>query len=101
WLATPVSAPSPSAEPPRSFTTTLAPSVAASSEISRPMPRPAPVTTMTLPSTHLATTILPLPALRQPLRARRQSGERVGVRGGHLRQRRNVPPPLTLTLSPF
>src|SRR5689334_15877241 len=55
WSATLTSAPSPSADPPRSFTTTLAPSAAARREISRPMPRPAPVTTITLPSTHFAT----------------------------------------------
>ena len=47
------SLPSPSALPPRSLTTTLPPSAAASSAISRPMPRPAPVTTTTLPSRHL------------------------------------------------
>src|SRR5690606_14566652 len=45
-----------SAEPPRSLTTTLAPSAAASMAISLPMPRPAPVTTTTFPSTHLAFT---------------------------------------------
>src|SRR5262245_3047731 len=53
--ATLTSLPSPSAAPPRSLTTTLAPSAAASNAISRPMPRPAPVMTMTLPSTHLPT----------------------------------------------
>src|SRR5438552_3815881 len=37
WSATLTSAPSPSAEPPRSLTTILAPSAAASSEISRPL----------------------------------------------------------------
>src|ERR1700687_2377511 len=40
--------PSPSTAPPRSFTTTLAPSLAASRAISRPMPPPAPVTSTTL-----------------------------------------------------
>src|SRR5215472_16439692 len=40
--------PDPSAAPPGSLTTTLAPSAAQSSAISRPMPRPAPVTMMTL-----------------------------------------------------
>src|SRR5215813_7296391 len=40
--------PAPSEEPPGSLTTTLAPSAAQSSAISRPMPRPAPVTMMTL-----------------------------------------------------
>src|ERR1700759_1912564 len=46
--------PEPSAAPPGSFTTTLAPSAAQSSAISRPMPRPAPVTMMTFPSSDLA-----------------------------------------------
>src|SRR5581483_11140017 len=40
--------PAPSEAPPGSLTTTLAPSAAHSSAISRPMPRPAPVTMMTL-----------------------------------------------------
>src|SRR5438105_15073071 len=44
----------PSAATPGSLTTTLAPSVAQSSAISRPMPRPAPVTMMDLPSSNLA-----------------------------------------------
>ncbi len=44
-----VSAPVPSGLPPRSFTTTLAPSDANSSACSRPMPRPAPVTIATRP----------------------------------------------------
>src|ERR1700692_3173711 len=48
--AVPVSAPSPSLLPPRSLTTTLAPSLANSSACSRPMPRPAPVMTATRPS---------------------------------------------------
>src|SRR5262249_45416759 len=46
--------PEPSAAPPGSLTTTLAPSAAQSSAISRPMPRPAPVTMMDLPSSDLA-----------------------------------------------
>src|SRR5215469_2956763 len=46
--------PEPSAAPPGSLTTTLAPSVAQSSAISRPMPRPAPVTMTDLPSSDLA-----------------------------------------------
>src|ERR1700761_8754683 len=46
--------PEPSDAPPGSLTTTLAPSAAQSSAISRPMPRPAPVTMMTLPSSDLA-----------------------------------------------
>src|SRR5438034_6765286 len=40
--------PDPSAATPGSLTTTLAPSVAHSSAIARPIPRPAPVTMMTL-----------------------------------------------------
>src|SRR6202790_1802847 len=45
--------PEPSAATPGSLTTTLAPSAAQSSAISRPMPRPAPVTMMDLPSSDL------------------------------------------------
>src|SRR5215471_4368357 len=45
-----LSAPSPSRAPPRSFTTTLAPSLARSSASPRPIPRPAPVTIATFPS---------------------------------------------------
>src|SRR5439155_24400132 len=47
------SAPVPSGLPPRSFTTTLAPSAANRSACSRPMPRPAPVMTATRPSNSL------------------------------------------------
>src|SRR5882672_1526247 len=54
-------APSPSTAPPKSLTTTLAPSRAASSAISRPMPPPAPVTRTVLPCSILA--ILSPPAL--------------------------------------
>src|SRR5487761_951861 len=43
------SAPSPASDPPRSFTTTLAPARASASACARPMPRPAPVTIATLP----------------------------------------------------
>src|SRR4051794_12182092 len=46
--------PEPSAATPGSLTTTLAPSAAQSSAISRPMPRPAPVTMMTLSCSDLA-----------------------------------------------
>ena len=53
--AGPASVPSPDAEPPRSFTTTLAPSAASISACSRPMPRPAPVTMTTRPSHSPAT----------------------------------------------
>src|SRR3954451_11675104 len=42
--------PEPSAATPGSLTTTLAPSAAHNSAISRPIPRPAPVTMMDLPS---------------------------------------------------
>ena len=48
--AGPWSLPSPSMEPPRSLTTTLAPWCARSRACSRPMPRPAPVTIATRPS---------------------------------------------------
>jgi hypothetical protein len=41
--------PDPSLSPPRSFTTTLAPSFARSKQISFPMPLPAPVTIATFP----------------------------------------------------
>ncbi len=50
--------PEPSAAPPGSLTTTLAPSAAQSSAISRPMPRPAPVTMMDLPSSDLLCAIV-------------------------------------------
>ena len=48
--AGPTSSPVPSMEPPRSFTTMLAPWADSSSACSRPMPRPAPVTMATRPS---------------------------------------------------
>jgi hypothetical protein len=44
WVAGEASAPVPSGLPPRSLTTTLAPSAANRRACSRPMPRPAPVT---------------------------------------------------------
>ena len=50
--------PEPSAATPGSFTTTLAPSAAQRSAISRPMPRPAPVTTTTLSPSDLDDVIL-------------------------------------------
>src|SRR4051794_31680398 len=56
--AGPASWPSPSIEPPRSFTTTFAPCSASISECSRPMPRPAPVTMQTRPS-HNPTIVQP------------------------------------------
>ena len=46
-----LSPPSPASDAPMSFTTTLAPCAAMSFAIAAPMPRPAPVTTTTLPST--------------------------------------------------
>src|SRR5438876_6215911 len=52
--------PAPSAATPGSLTTTLAPSPAQSSAISRPMPRPAPVTMMTLSCSDLALVVLRL-----------------------------------------
>src|SRR6202140_3033869 len=51
--------PEPSAAPPGSLTTTLAPSAAQSSAISRPMPRPAPVTMMDLPSSDFVAMAFP------------------------------------------
>src|SRR5882762_10940673 len=50
--------PEPSAATPGSLTTTFAPSAAHSSAISRPMPRPAPVTMMTLSCSDLAIGVL-------------------------------------------
>ncbi len=43
---------------------------------------------------------LPLPAHRRPCPARRQRGERVGVRGSGILERRSLSLPLTLALSP-
>ena len=56
----------PSIEPPRSFTTTLAPWAASSSACSRPMPLPAPVTMQIRPSQSLA--MAPDPSERVPRR---------------------------------
>src|SRR5262245_37299987 len=58
--ATLACAPRPSTPPPRSFTTTPAPSAARSSAIARPMPRPAPVTTAPFPARRPAITAPPL-----------------------------------------
>jgi len=52
--------PEPSAATPGSLTTTLAPSEAHNSAISRPMPRPAPVTMMDFPSSDLVIVALPV-----------------------------------------
>jgi hypothetical protein len=51
--------PSPSTAPPKSLTTTLAPSLAASSAISRPMPPPEPVTSTTLSFSMFAMAVSP------------------------------------------
>src|SRR5882672_7196184 len=53
--------PEPSAAPPGSLTTTLAPSAAQSSAISRPIPRPAPVTMTTLSCSDLVLAMVLLP----------------------------------------
>ena len=50
WRAGVASVPSPAVAVPRSFTTTRAPSAASRRACARPIPRPAPVTTATLPS---------------------------------------------------
>ena len=70
--------PVPSVLPPRSFTTTLAPSRAISFAISAPIPRPAPVTTAIRPSS--------LPMLLSPVCSRFSSmrGYQTSVRGGSL-----------------
>ena len=54
--------PVPSTDPPRSLTTTFAPSLANHSATSLPIPRPAPVTIATFPST-LLVTLSPLEVL--------------------------------------
>src|SRR6201999_2164974 len=68
--------PEPSAAPPGSLTTTLAPSAAQSRAISRPMPRPAPVTMMDLPSSDFACAMMvscgPLPLVGKDDRAGRR-----------------------------
>src|ERR1700722_16638150 len=61
WFAGLASLPSPFALAPRSLTNTCAPSFAASNAISRPIPRPAPVTTTTLPDRHPCAIIFPQP----------------------------------------
>src|SRR5262245_44755018 len=53
WAGVAVGAPVPSKCAPRSFTTTFAPSLAMSNASSLPMPRPAPVTIATLPSSSM------------------------------------------------
>src|SRR6516225_5571238 len=81
--------PAPSAAPPGSLTTTLAPSAAQSSAISRPMPRPAPVTMMTLSCSDL---VMWLPLVREyDCAARREHAADAvthrNLRVGHLRRR--------------
>src|SRR5882757_6038305 len=75
--------PEPSAATPGSLTTTFAPSAAHSSAISRPMPRPAPVTMMDLPSSDLATTDS-LAFVRKNNRARRREHAADAVADGNL-----------------
>src|ERR1700757_614016 len=65
--------PEPSDAPPGSLTTTLAPSAAHSSAISRPMPRPAPVTRMTLSCSDFVMWMSPV-AFVIPGRAKREPG---------------------------
>ena len=84
--AGPASFPVPSIEPPRSFTTTLAPWWASMSECSRPIPRPAPVTIATRPSQ------MPLMAVRpfsSPRRVSVEGAVTIGTRHPfrHVRQR--------------
>src|SRR5262249_31789398 len=73
-------APVPSAFPPRSFTTTAAPLRAMSSAISRPMPRPAPVTIAILP----VSAVIELPSKfrrRHSTRSQRSLGRRLRTLG--------------------
>ena len=71
WAAE-TSAPEPSTAPPRSLTTTLAPSEANRSACSRPMPRPAPVMIATLPCNMVQPSSRFSSVTRPP--ARRRSG---------------------------
>ena len=66
-------APVPSVLTPRSLTTTFAPSLANISAISRPMPRPAPVTIATLPA---STPMLSSVVRRHPVRRRLRTAQR-------------------------
>src|SRR3984893_15792863 len=76
--------PEPSAATPGSLTTTFAPSAAQSSAISRPMPRPAPVTMMDFPSSDLVTTDY-LAFIRKNNRAARREHTADAVTDGNLR----------------
>src|SRR2546421_9966443 len=53
WAAASLSPPRPSSDTPTSLTTTLAPCWARHTAISRPIPRPAPVPTATLPPSRM------------------------------------------------
>src|SRR5262245_53244120 len=79
--------PVPSTAPPRSFTTTAAPSSASSSAMPRPMPRPAPVTTATLPLSRLPMVILSVARKGDPapmlLPRRRRVDQTFGQRQRH------------------
>src|SRR3954447_14779319 len=72
-----MSVPVPSLAPPRSFTTTFAPSAAKNSACSRPIPRPAPVMIATRPSSELMT---PNDNQATVLRAKRERDGASGVR---------------------
>src|SRR2546421_9433752 len=61
-----VSFPNPDTSVPRSFTTTLAPRSARRSTYARPSPRPAPVTTATLPSKEIGSVIALSPSDHAP-----------------------------------
>src|SRR3954468_14779602 len=75
--AGPVEAPSPLTVPPRSLTTTFAPSAASVIASARPMPPPAPVTTATRPSfSPMGRTLLPVLSLGRLLT---QAAERVRI----------------------
>src|SRR3954454_7177255 len=92
--------PAPSAATPGSLTTTLAPSPAQSSAISRPMPRPAPVTMMTLSCSDFVMWILLLSYLA-PLAGEVGSHRRYDPGEGGLSASPSVwKQPLTPTLSP-
>src|SRR5512140_3657758 len=66
WAAGPSSCPEPSGLTPGSLTMTRAPSEAARSAHSRPMPRPAPVRAMTLPSSRFAMGLCLSPCSGEP-----------------------------------
>src|SRR4051812_48042070 len=86
--AGPASEPVPSLAAPTSLTTTFAPSRAKSSACSRPMPRPAPVMTVTRPSSAPMSDLLDL---RQAVLDDHRSG--VGARLVRVRAAAGVPDP--------